>query len=134
MSRLPEDFDELDDHIEGDPNQFDLQDLERTILAASNYVVPSDNLRPRTLDKARELTNAKVNTFKIGFAAIFGLSAWGCFVLLVSLSSSVHERFVSPFGNEMQHIAAELSTTNREGIDWALVDAFIRYRKVRGIQ
>jgi len=134
MNKLPDGFDDFRDDFCGDPlqdeNDREFQRLEEVIFAARNYVVPSNDLRPRILDKARDMSAAKANTFKLGFAAMLSLAAWGCFGWFIDVSGDLHSRMLSPFGDELQNIAVELSTKNRDGLDWAWVEAYSKYRGV----
>ncbi len=102
--------------------------IESLIKSAGSYVVPSDNLRPRTLEAAREAAADRVGFFRlarlflvllfcsaVSFPALDRLSAW-------------HERSVSPSAAEIQDQAAQLSTQKGIGPHWGLYEAFTRLR------
>ena len=102
--------------------------IESLIKSAGSYVVPSDNLRPRTLEAAREAAADRVGFFRlarlflvllfcsaVSFPALDRLSAW-------------HERSVSPSSAEIQLQATQLSTQKGVGANWGLFEAFKRLR------
>lgn len=108
----------------------ELEKLERAIYAARNYVVPSDDLRPRTLETARNLTSEVRQVRRIRFAAVAGLLVWCAAAMLTNSANAFRDGLVAPFSDEMQSIAAEFSMKHHESFEWGLVEAFTHYRSL----
>ena len=104
-------------------------DLERLIAGAGNYAVPSDDLRPRILEAARDHIDRR-NT--AGF--LVGLLAVACFGLALGVASVDPPR---SFSEGERRRADTLSfratsfqvTPGVSGPDWALVEWTQRWRE-----
>ncbi len=104
-------------------------EIERAILASGQYVHPSDDLRPRTIEAAREVCRDQRMLRSAGVGAIAAL-------VLALLSSPVverlnhrHSRSLSPTAREIEQQAMELSMRAGIGPEWALSEAFNALRK-----
>ncbi|MDZ4849607.1 MAG: hypothetical protein SGI77_09950 [Pirellulaceae bacterium] len=114
-------------------DDFALSELERAIYAARNYVVPSDDLRPQTLEAAREHGRDRTRVRWSRIAAVFGLFFWCFGGMLASSASGIREGFVAPFGDEVHSIATEISLQENDSFEWGLVEVFSRYRSLSGM-
>ena len=104
-----------------------LKKLEATILAAGKFVVPSDNLRPHTLEAARDCFPDSMGGYRF---AQFSLAVF----VFVSVSLPVASRLASlseslspPTSSEMHEIAVEKSV----GLDWGLAEAYSELRQTQ---
>jgi hypothetical protein len=106
--------------------------LEETIRAAGTYVVPSDNLRPRTLEAARELSSDRKSMRR--FWRLVIALCLGC-VLSIPLAERLHawhERSRSPSARELQWQALQLAESDSQvGANWGMFEAF---RQLRSMQ
>lgn len=102
--------------------------VELLIRAAGNYVVPSDNLRPRTLEAARESAADRVGFYKL--ARLFLLLLFFSAMSVPALDSLTawHEKSVAPSAAEIQNQALRIATEKGVGPHWGLFEAFNRLR------
>ena len=122
----------IERHESFDEQDTRFKNLEAAIFAARNYVVPSEDLRPRTLEVAREKSAQLSKIHRIGFAAAAALVVWCSCVLLAGSANAFRESFVAPFGDELLNTAIEISAEQNVSIEWGLVDAFSHYRCLQG--
>lgn len=117
MNELPDEnaFDELE-----------FAKLERKILAAGGYVVPSDDLRPRVLEVARERCSEQRHVRRASWLAMATLGVWIACWPLSTWANGLRERLTSPSSSEIQSQAIENSRRTRGSLDWGLVEAFDR--------
>ena len=103
--------------------------VEKAIQAAGSYVIPSDDLRPRTLEAAHELCDARRSGVRLGrFAAVLLL----CMVVSVPLAERLtawYERVSSPSSAELQERALEIAADRNIGPHWGLFEAFSQLRR-----
>jgi len=111
-----------------------LEQIESVIRAAGGYVRPSDDLRPRTLEAAREHRDDRRAEQKLGGFAIAVL-------LLVSFSSpaidyvdGLRSKSSAPSATEMQHRAMEYGVQPHVGVHWGLAEAFTQLRRVQAVR
>ncbi len=102
--------------------------VELLIRAAGSYVVPSDNLRPRTLEAARESAADRVGFYKLArmFLVLLFLSALS--VPALDRLTAWHDKSVSPSVSEIQDQAARIASEKGVGMHWGLYEAFNRLR------
>ena len=99
--------------------------LEATVLAAGTYVVPSDNLRPHTLEAARELDSDRKGTYAIA-KFILAIAVCGCVSLpVLERLASWRDNVVSPTSVQIHKTALKKNI----GIDWGLFEAFSELRQ-----
>ena len=101
------------------------------IFAARHYVRPSDDLRPRTLEAAREQGVQRHYLRRLSLYAAALLMSWLVALPTARALSELRTRIVAPLPAELQQIALELSDQKRYGIDWGLVEAFEQTRSLR---
>lgn len=127
----PSDFDPTDDIAPADVHD-GLAAVEAAIRAAKNYVVPSENLRPRTLEAAREMVDDRKQVrrfwrFSIGLLLCGALS-----IPLADRLNAWHQRSRSPSATELEWQALNLAESDSSiGTNWGLFEAF---RQLRGTQ
>ena len=94
--------------------------LEATVLAAGTYVVPSDNLRPHTLEAARELDLDRKGTYAIA-KVLLAIAVCGCVCLPVVERLAVwRDKVEQPTSVQIHKTALKKNI----GIDWGLFEAF----------
>lgn len=103
--------------------------IESMIRAAGQYVQPTEDLRPRTLEAARQYCGDRRAEQKLGSLAIAVL-------LLVSISSPairyaemLQSTASGPSAAEMHHRAIAFETRPDVGSHWGLTEAFTELRR-----
>ncbi|MDX1930066.1 MAG: hypothetical protein SFV81_26300 [Pirellulaceae bacterium] len=102
--------------------------VELLIRAAGNYVVPSDNLRPRTLEAARESVADRAGFFRLARLFLVLLFCSAVSIPALDRLAAWHDKSVSPSGAEIQNQANEFATEKGVGPHWGLYEAFKRLR------
>ncbi len=102
--------------------------VELLIRAAGNYVVPSENLRPRTLEAAREKAADRVGFFRLAKLFLILLFCSAVSIPALERLTAWHDRSVSPSVSEMQDQASRIATEKGVGPHWGLYEAFKRLR------
>jgi len=108
-----------------------LDDLEKFIFVARNYVVPSDDLRSRTLEDARELGSQRRELRRLGIASVLGVTLWGLSLSFVNSANAYRDVWVAPSGEDLQRIAFEIGAKTNDNREWGLVEVFERLRTFR---
>lgn len=108
-----------------------MQQIEAAIRAAGNYVLPSEDLRPRTLDAAHEHCGDRRAEQKLGGFVIAVL-------LLVMISSpaihyidALRTRSTAPSATEMQDRGLRYASDPHIGSNWGLTEAFTQLRRLQ---
>jgi hypothetical protein len=119
-----------DPHVGSEPFRSP-DNIESMIRAAGDYVRPSEDLRPRTLEAAREHCDDRRAEQKLGGFAIAVL-------LLVTFSSPaiqyadvLRTSSTAPSATEMQSRAQAYEAQSHVGQHWGLTEAFTRLRRVQ---
>lgn len=109
-------------------------EIEELIFSAKEYVVASDQLRPRVLEEAREASKFQRNANRAVLGGLGFLVAWGVAIPLVTFFLGTPEDYAGPSQYEIQKSAAIM--TNRYSYDpeWGMVDAFTKARQVNSSQ
>jgi len=102
--------------------------VELLIRAAGNYVVPSENLRPRTLEAARESAADRVGFYKLARLFLVLLLCSALSVPALDRLTAWHDKSVSPSVSEIQDQASRIATEKGVGPHWGLYEAFNRLR------
>ncbi len=114
-----------------DDSQPEFGDLEQIILAARHFVVPSDDLRPRTLEDARDLGLQRREIRRLGLASVLGVALWGLSFAFVNSANAYRDAWVAPSGDDVQRIAFEIGNKTNNSPEWGLVEVFERLRSLR---
>lgn len=102
------------------PDPSSLEALEQTIVAAGAYVWPSEDLRPRVIELARQRALQRRTLCQLGAMMV---AASLCVVTGVSLSSHLQARADSasmPRGERLEQLVIARGAQSSEGQDWAL--------------
>ncbi len=119
------DFGDFGDFGENRVSPEFLKLLEATVQSAGAYVIPSDNLRPHTLEAARDYSSDRRGTFVLAKFALT-IAILGCVSLpVIDRMASWHDRVTSPTALQLLEIAQKKSV----GIDWGLIEAFSEMRQ-----
>ena len=104
--------------------------LEASVLEAGKYVVPSDDLRPHTLEAARELDTDRQETYSLTKMAV-AFAVCGVLSLPVfSRMASWRERVSAPNSLRMFEAAQKKNI----GLDWGMLEAFSEARQRQASQ
>jgi len=102
-----------------------LESLEATILAAGKYVIPSENLRPHTLEAARDYDWDRRGTYQFARFAL-AIAVCGCISLpVLDRLASWRDKMASPTSMQMLEIAENKNV----GIDWGLYEVYSELRQ-----
>ena len=119
------DFDRNDDFDENSVSPEFLKLLEATVQSAGTYVIPSDNLRPHTLEAAREYSSDRRGTYVLAKFALT-IAILGCVSLpVIDRMALWRDKVNSPTTLQMLEIARKKNI----GIDWGLIEAFSELRQ-----
>jgi len=105
-------------------------DVESMVRAAGGYVQPTDDLRPRTLEAARDKTSQRRAQRRIG-----GLAAMVVLLAVSGAPDFVRQTLVQSHlpmiasSHELHYRAARLASDSHFGSHWALVDVFVELRQ-----
>jgi hypothetical protein len=103
--------------------------IQQAIRAAGDYVVPSEDLRPKTLEAARQLCEDRQGGIRFGrFAALLLL----CMVVSVPIAERLtawYDRVASPSSSQLQQQALQISSDRDIGPHWGLFEAFSQLRR-----
>ncbi len=108
----------------------EIEKLELAIFAARNFVVASQDLRPRTLEAAKEYCSQQRRLRRIGISALAASLVWFTCAPAISTLSGYQSRFSGPSRSEMERTALELSKQKGYGPNWGLVEAFLKLRTI----
>lgn len=108
-----------------------IQQLEATLFAARNFVRPSDDLRPRTLEMARESTTWQIHANRLAGGLLCILLVWSSLLAVSSGLAVYRKQLVGPFPAEIENAAVHNPTNNPYQRDWGLVDAFQESRSLQ---
>ncbi len=113
----------------------DLQkSIEAKVRSASRYVIPSDNLRPLTLQAARDYCSDKRSN-RMLFKMTWGVAIFCCMVLpMLEKASSFGGSLASPSRDELEERAIKIAHERNVGIDWGLHEAFVQMRHEQAIR
>ncbi len=106
----------------GDREPLDITAIEAMIAASGDYVFPSDDLRPRVLEAARERFCLRRTWWHLAGAMV---AATLCVCCGVSLSNRLQARAESaamPRGQELDRRIVDRGAESGESRDWALAE------------
>ncbi len=118
-------------HVDNESCNFGFDGLESIVQSAGSYVHPTDDLRPKTLEAARNAKKQRVRNFRVG-SILLGLS----FMALTGLPGSLLNWGSSEAASTLQavrqydlHKQASMRILHA-GLDpsWAFYEAFIQLR------
>ncbi len=111
-----------------DPDQ--IRQLEATIFAARNYVVPSEELRPSTLALAKETSRIQriANRWAVMIMSI--MLVWLLTMPFLHGISLYRDNFRGAMPEEIERTAQAYASEHRYEPGWGLVDAFQDARRL----
>lgn len=115
-----------DDSSEGkfDPAH---RDLEQLIFSARDYVVPTEDHRPRTIEAAREAWWERRHVRHVGLAALTCAATWLMSLSLVDLGNVLREHLMSRSAQSPVLFLQQHQGSHRSISDWDLVQAMDRW-------
>ena len=106
-----------------------LKQIESLVASAKNYVVPSDNLRPRILEAARANQSRWLSTRRmLQVAAVIFL----CVLLTIPAQQRLdawRRSTVSPTASELEQRAQQYADQPAIGHNWAMYEAYKNLRQ-----
>ena len=109
----------------------DYRAIEQAIRQAGNYVRPSDDLRPRVVEAAKDQRGQqRVRRTASGMMLAFGLLILVATPSMKLIADRV-ERSQAPTSDEMQQQAMHYSSQSGVGPNWGLTEAFTRLREMQ---
>lgn len=115
--------------VTDDPESF--EQLEATLFAARDYVTPSSDLRPRTLEQARHATRAQGWANRLTLITLGSMLLWSVTMPLLRELSSHRDKLSGPFPAEIERAAQDYADLHRYEAQWGLVEAFRDARQLR---
>ena len=103
--------------------------VESMIRAAGSFVEPSEDLRPRALEAARENYRNRRARRKLGGVVIFCLSLFGLVTLQAPYADVLHSKVTAPSSAEMQQRAIAIGSLPHVGSEWGTAEAFKQLRQ-----
>jgi hypothetical protein len=101
---------------------------ERIVRAAGKYIEPSDDLRPRVLEAARDVCADRRSRRSILMWTLVGAVAMLLSTFFIDQYSQWHHRAQSPTTAEIQEDAVRISMRDRTSLDWGFLEAFVKLR------
>jgi len=107
-----------------------IQQLEATIFAARNFVVPTEDLRPRTLSLAKETSRIQRIANRSAITVTSIMLVWLLAVPVLRSMALYRDSLSGPMSAEIEQTAQSLAIEHRYEPGWGLVDAFQDSRKL----
>lgn len=105
--------------------------VEAMLRAAANYVIPSEDLRPRVMDAAREhCAQRKIQRKLVGYMLSSLLICVLCWPLVDELAE-LRSQLASPSSAEMLKRSFEITHASDVGSNWGLAEAFSELRRAQ---
>lgn len=106
-----------------------LQRIESVVASAKNYVVPSDNLRPRILEAARARQSQRLSTRRM-----FQVAALVFLCVLLTIPAQQHldawrRTAFSPTAGELEMRAQQYADQPAIGQNWGMYEAYKNLRQ-----
>lgn len=108
-----------------------LEQLEATLFAARDYVTPSSDLRPRTLEQARHTTRTQSWANRLTLIMLGSMLLWSVTMPLLRELSLHRDKLSGPFPAEIERAAQDYADQHRYEAQWGLVEAFRDARQLR---
>lgn len=105
-----------------------IETIEGMLRAAGNYVVPSDDLRPRILEAAREYRGNRRSERRLAGYALTTLLLWVLCLPLVDDLDVLRSKLASPSAFELQQRALEITADKGFDPNWAMAEVFTQLR------
>ena len=109
-----------------------LQALEEMIASARNYVTPSDDLRPQTLETAREESRLQNAANRLLLTGLSCLLVWCILAVFFRKAGDYREHVTGPFPEQIERTAESYRVEKHYEPGWGMVDAFRDERGIHG--
>ena len=106
-------------------------EVEAMVRAARHYVRPSDDLRPRILEAAREHCGDRRAEQKLGTFALAVLVLVLVSSPAITFAAALRSTIANRSANQVHLLAAELANDREIGSQWALAEAFSQVRHLQ---
>jgi hypothetical protein len=106
----------------------DLRCMESWVASARDYVVPTDDLRPRVLEAASGVSVSKLQERRIGYAIISVAIISVCWAGVWLWLTNVRDIAVEESANSISRRALEIHDRESVNIHQATVDAYEEWR------
>ncbi|MEO8270545.1 MAG: hypothetical protein ABI557_12550 [Aureliella sp.] len=107
------------------------EQLEARLFAARDYVIPSSDLRPRTLEQARHTTRGQDWANRLTLITLASMLLWSVTMPLLRELSLQRDKLSGPFPAEIERAAQDYADQHRYEAQWGLVEAFRDARQLR---
>lgn len=124
-------FESERDEFEASSASMAQSEVEALILAAGDYVVPSDDLRARIVEDATGEDRVRKFAGRAGVATLVVLLVWGCLMPIARTLGNLRNEVTAPMPAEVEEMAFRESAISKPAIDaeqWSLVEVFSRMR------
>ena len=108
-----------------------LEQLEATLFAARDFVIPSDDLRPRTLEQARQSRRIQSWANRLTLVTLGCMLLWSMAMPMLRELGSQRDKISGPFPAEIERAAQVYADEHRYEAQWGLVEAFRDARQLR---
>lgn len=108
-----------------------VQRLEACLFAARDYVAPSPDLRPQTLEQARTANLAQRWANRLTLFTLSSMLLWSLLVPLLRELGSHRDKLTGPFPAEIEQAAQDYADVHRYEAQWGMVEAFRDARQLR---
>lgn len=102
----------------------ELVDLEQQILAARDYVVASDSLRAKTLEAAREHSNAERLANRTVLGGLAFAAVWCVVIPVAGYFVGKQQAISGPTSEQIYETAEDYAQRYQYENEWGVVDAF----------
>ena len=113
---------------EGDIPLEDMRNFESWVAAARDYVIPTDDLRPKVLEAASGVSINKLQERRIGYAIISVAIASVCWAGIWLCLTNARDNSMKESSNSISRRALELHDKESINIHQATVDAYEEWR------
>lgn len=109
-----------------------IRSIEAMVMAAGDFVEPSRELRPQTLNEAKSLCRMQRVANHTAIATSLALALWCLYAFSSKYIEQVRDRLSGPFPSEIEATAQSYTEQRHYPIDWGVVDAFTESRTPDG--
>jgi hypothetical protein len=102
---------------------------EAMIRAAANFVVPSTDLRPKTLEAAHNRCATRRLHRRVRSSVLIAVCLYAISLPLMEYLAVQRSRMVAPSSSQMESRALEFSSHSNIGPTWGLMEAFQQLRR-----
>lgn len=110
-------------------DRLEIAAVESIIASARDFVVPTDDFRPQTLDAAREQAHDVSAQRQLGAFFVCAVLLLFTCVPVVDYLGDIQSRLRGPTSGQLQKIGEDQATRGTEGVTWGLVEAFTQWRR-----